>query len=88
MIYMTHIASHINFHSTNGKYKCKICEEEGQDLTNVSIHVEQLHSKRRSQDFEADNVRKVERKNLEEKEEMVFKLSKSDTLEFPLKTPY
>ena len=87
-IYRTHLAAHINFHSKNNTFICKICPEENLNLTNIAVHVEQLHSKRRRENPDSDIIKEIEQKNLHEKYTMISELSKHDKNPFPLELPY
>ena len=87
-IYRTHLAAHINYHSKQDNFSCNICPETDLILTNMAVHVEQLHSKKRRQNSESDNIKEIENKNLSEKYRMILELSKYDDQPFPLVLPH
>ena len=48
IVYRTHLGAHISFHSEESIFNCKLCPKDHFDLLEIVLHVEKVHSEKKT----------------------------------------
>ena len=78
MVFVSHLAGHIAFHSDRNLFKCNLCDRIDRSLTFMAIHVEKHHSVKRSIPLDSAKAEQITNRNLAERDNMISVLGKCD----------
>ena len=78
IVFVSHLAGHIMFHSDRNLFKCNICDRIDRSLTFIAVHVEKHHSVKRSIFLDSAKAKLITNRNLAERDRMISVLGKSD----------
>ena len=78
MVFVSHLAGHIAFHSDRNLFKCNLCDRIDRSLTCMAIHVEKHHSVKRSILLDSAKAKQITNRNLAERDNMISVLGKCD----------
>ena len=76
IVFISHLAGHIAFHSDRNLFKCNLCDRIDRSLTFMAIHVEKHHSVKKSIHLDSAKARQITDRNLAEKNNMILVLGK------------
>ena len=78
IVFVSHLAGHIQFHSDLNLFKCTICDLVDRSSTVVALHVETHHAVKRSIFLDSAKAKLITNRNLIEREKMISVLGKND----------
>ena len=78
IVFVSHLAGHIQFHSDLNLFKCNICDLVNRSSTGVALHVETHHAVKRAIFLDSAKAKLITKGNLTERDRMISVLGKSD----------
>ena len=78
IVFISHLAGHIAFHSDRNLFKCNICNRIDRSLTCMATHVEKHHTMKKSIHLDSAKAKQITDRNLAEKDNMISVLGKCD----------
>ena len=78
IVFVSHLAGHVRFHSDRNLFKCNICDRIDRCLTFIAVHVEKHHSVKRSIFLDSAKAKLITNRNLAERDRMISVLGKCD----------
>ena len=78
IVFVSHLAGHISFHSDRNLFKCNICDLVNRSSTVVALHVETHHAVKRAIFLDSAKAKLITKGNLTERDRMISVLGKSD----------
>ena len=78
IVFVSHLAGHIQFHSDLNLFKCTICDLVNRSSTVVALHVETHHAVKRAIFLDSAKAKLITKGNLTERDRMISVLGKSD----------
>ena len=78
IVFVSHLAGHIQFHSDLNLFKCNICDLVNRSSTGVALHVETHHAVKRAIFLDSAKAKLITKRNLTERDRMISVLGKSD----------
>ena len=78
IVFVSHLAGHIQFHSDLNLFKCNICDLVNRSSTVVALHVETHHAVKRAIFLDSAKAKLITKGNLTERDRMISVLGKSD----------
>ena len=78
IVFVSHLAGHIQFHSDLNLFKCNICDRIDRSSTVIAVHVEKHHAAKRSIFLDSAKAKLIPNRNLAERDRMISVLGKSD----------
>ena len=88
IVFVSHLAGHIMFHSDRNLFKCNICDRIDRSLTFMAIHVEKHHSVKKSIHLDSAEAKQITDRNVTEKNNMISVLGKCDDASRNFWLPY
>ena len=88
IVFVSHLAGHIKFHSDLNLFKCNICDLVDRSSTVVALHVETHHAVKRSIFLDSARAKLITNRNLIERDEMISVLGKNDDSSKSFWLPY
>ena len=88
IVFVSHLAGHIQFHSDLNLFKCNICDLVNRSSTVVALHVETHHAVKRSIFLDSARAKLITNRNLIERDEMISVLGKNDDSSKSFWLPY
>ena len=67
IVFVSHLAGHVRFHSDRNLFKCNICDIIDRSLTCIAVHVEKHHSVKRSIFLDSAKAKLITKRNLTER---------------------
>ena len=78
IVFISHLAGHIAFHSDRNLFKCNLCDRIDRSLTCMATHVEKHHSVKKSIHLDSAKAKQITNRNLAERDNMISVLGKCD----------
>ena len=78
IVFVSHLAGHIQFHSDLNLFKCNICDIIDRSSTVIAVHVEKHHAVKRAIFLDSAKAKLITKRNLTERDRMISVLGKSD----------
>ena len=88
IVFVSHLAGHIQFHSDLNLFKCTICDLVDRSSTVVALHVETHHAVKRSIFLDSARAKLITNRNLIERDEMISVLGRNDDSSKSFWLPY
>ena len=88
MVFVSHLAGHIAFHSDRNLFKCNLCNRIDRSLTFMATHVEKHHSVKKSIYLDSAKAKQITDRNLAEKDNMISVLGECDDFSRNFWLPY